>query len=118
VLAGAGTAKNPAELLGSAAMVRLVKELAQTHDLVVIDSAPILPVNDTRILARLADTLLFVVRWEKTSRDAVTSAARILAELQVPVAGIVLARADQTRHHYYSYGYGGSYNKYHAYYTE
>jgi succinoglycan biosynthesis transport protein ExoP len=116
IVPAAGGAKNPADLLGSLAMEKLIHELAATHDLVIIDAAPILPVNDTRVLARVADTMLFVVRWEKTSRDAVLRAVRVLSEMNMPVAGIVLARADQARHHYYSYGYRG-YGKYHGYYT-
>ena len=79
-------------------------------------SAPLLPVNDTKVLARLADAVLFVVRWEKTPRDAVANAARALADVQAPVAGVVLARADVERYRYYSYGYQSYYN-YNKYYS-
>jgi succinoglycan biosynthesis transport protein ExoP len=117
LLAAVGKISNPPDLLGSTAMARLIRELAATHDLVVIDSAPLLPVNDTKTLARLADAVVFVVRWEKTAREAVLGGARALADAGAPVAGVVLARADRTRHQYYSYG-NGNYSKYNAYYTE
>jgi succinoglycan biosynthesis transport protein ExoP len=117
ILPASGKITNPPDLLASTAMARLIKELSSSYDLVVIDSAPLLPVNDTKILARLADSVVFVVRWERTAREAVVSGARALADASAPVAGVVLARADRTRHHYYSYGHG-SYNKYNAYYSE
>jgi capsular exopolysaccharide synthesis family protein len=109
-------AGSPPDLLGSSAMERLIARLRNEYDMVVIDSAPLLPVNDTKILAQLADTVAFVVRWEKTPRDAVLHAARALADVQAAVAGVVLTRADNERYRYYSYGYQSyyNYNKYYA----
>ena len=98
-------------------MQELVANLRKEFDLVIIDSAPMLPVNDTKILSRLVDTVLFVVRWEKTPRDAAVNALRALADVHAPVAGVALARADYKRFRYYSYGYQ-SYYKYNKYYYD
>ena len=57
-------------MLGSHAMAQLIQNLSKAFDLVIIDSAPLLPVNDTKILSRMADAVLFVIRWEKTPREA------------------------------------------------
>jgi Mrp family chromosome partitioning ATPase len=107
---------NPVDILGSEAMERLIAEAREKFDLVIIDSAPLLPVNDTRVLARLVDAALFAVRWEKTPRDAVRNGARVLAEAHAAMPGIVLTRADSKRFHSYSYGHYGyqAYNKYYA----
>jgi len=107
---------NPPDLLGSNAMEKLIAGLKASYDLVVIDSAPLLPVHDTRILARHVDAALFVVRWEKTPRDAAKNATRILSDSHAPVTGIVLTRANAKRFRYYSYGYQSyySYNKYYS----
>jgi Mrp family chromosome partitioning ATPase len=86
-------------------------------DTVIIDSAPVLPVNDTKILSQLADTVLFVVRWEKTPREAVSNAIRSLTDARAPIAGITLSRADMKRFQYYSYGYQ-DYHYYDKYYAE
>jgi capsular exopolysaccharide synthesis family protein len=117
VLGASKGAVSPPDLLGSVAMGRLIESLKDTYDLVIIDSAPLLPVNDTKILAQLADAVVFVVRWEKTPRDAVVMAARHLMDVKAPVAGIVLSRADLERYKYYSYGYQDYYN-YNKYYTD
>ena len=62
------------------------------------------------------DSVVFVVRWEKTPRDAARNAARILADIHAPLAGIILTRANTKRFQYYSYGYQ-SYYSYNKYYT-
>jgi len=59
------TPANPADMLASQAMQKLMENLERVFDLVIIDSAPVLLVNDTKILSHLADAVMFVVRWEK-----------------------------------------------------
>ena len=117
VLTAAKGAVSPPDLLGSVAMSRVVAGLRNHFDLVVIDSAPLLPVNDTKILAQLADAVVFVVRWEKTPRDAVVQAVRHLMDVNAPVAGVVLSRANTERYKYYSYGYQ-DYHNYNKYYSD
>lgn len=108
---------SPTDVLSSKAMERLLGTLRETFDLVIVDAAPLLPVNDTKILGLLADTVLLTIRWEKTPREAAANAARILMDLRVSVAGIALSRADNERFRYYSYGYQ-SYHNYSKYYAE
>lgn len=109
-------ASNPSDLLNSLRMERLMESFRQNYDLVIVDSAPLLPVNDTRGILRFVDAVLLVVRWEKTPRDAATSAARVLADVNAPVVGVALTRADTKRFQHYSYGYQNyySYNKYYS----
>jgi capsular exopolysaccharide synthesis family protein len=107
LLPAAKSVSNAPDLVESQAMRRLVKQLSETYDLVVIDSAPILPVNDTRILSRLADAVLFVIRWENTPRNAALDAVKSLRSVHAPLAGVVLSLADTKRFHYYSFGYAG-----------
>jgi polysaccharide biosynthesis transport protein len=111
---------NPADLLGSMAMKKLIEILRQHYDFIVIDAAPVLPVSDTRLLARLADKVVYVVRWDSTPREAVANGIKLLRDANADIAGTVLNQADPRRHAIYgygyaSYGYGGKYTRY---YTE
>jgi exopolysaccharide transport family protein len=110
------TPPSPADLLTSHAMETLLKDLREKFDFIFIDSAPILPVNDTKLLSLLVDAVLFVVRWEKTPRDAAITAMRSLMDVRAPVVGVALTRADHERFRYYSYGYQNyySYSKYYS----
>jgi polysaccharide biosynthesis transport protein len=113
----AGTA-NPTELLGSQHMKDLMAHLRRTYDLVVIDSAPVLPVSDTRQLAKLVDTTLFIVQWNKTPKAAAKNAIREFFTFGLPLAGVVLAQVDLSQQKKYGYGDGGyyysSYSSYHS----
>lgn len=110
-------ASTASDLLGSQAMEGLIATLKDSFDLVIIDSAPVLPVNDSRILAGLADAIVFAVRWEKTPRAAVQQAVQALSAVGASIAGLVLTRAHARRFQYYSYGYQ-SYSAYNKYYRD
>ena len=51
---------DPADLIGSAAMTKLVNELRLTHEVVLLDAPPLLPVSDARTLSELADAMIVV----------------------------------------------------------
>ncbi|MBC7225471.1 MAG: polysaccharide biosynthesis tyrosine autokinase, partial [Anaerolineae bacterium] len=83
---------NPAELLGSDQMARLVERLKGLADLVVFDTAPALPVADPAILARLADAVLLVVDTGATRRGMALRAVEHLARVGTNITGVVLNR--------------------------
>lgn len=120
VLPVASGAANPPDLLSSAQMRRLLEQASGIYDLVIIDSAPVLPVADTRVLALLADKTVFIMKWDTTPRDAGASAIRELRSYNVDLAGAVLAQVDTSK--LAKYGYGGSegyyYGKYSRYYAD
>ena len=82
------------ELLDSPEMTRLVAQLRERFDLIVLDCAPVLAVAEARQAAVLADQVMMVVRWRKTSTRAVSYALDQLFRVNADVAGIVLSRAD------------------------
>ena len=67
---------NPAELLGSTAMRRLLDHLRARFDRVILDSPPVLPLADVAILAPLVDGSLIVVRAGVTPKPAIENALR------------------------------------------
>ncbi|MEW6090629.1 MAG: polysaccharide biosynthesis tyrosine autokinase [Pseudomonadota bacterium] len=112
-----GTA-NPPDLMASSQMHLLIDRLRQDYDLVVLDSAPVLPVSDSRVLSRLADETVFVVRWSDTPKDAAQSAIRELRLYQSNIAGVILVAVDASKQAKYGYGDGGYYyGKYSRYYV-
>lgn len=108
---------NALDLLSSRAMHLLIESVHKMYDLVLIDSPPILPVNDAKTVSKLADAVLFVVLWNKTPRDAVINAVKGLANVQAPIAGVALSRADQRQFQYYSYGIQ-NYDSFSRYYRD
>jgi capsular exopolysaccharide synthesis family protein len=105
-LASSGVAGKP-ELNWSSAMFALIDRLREIADFVVIDSSPVLAVHDAEVLAQMSDGVLFVVRWGKTPREAVTAALQRLREFGAKLAGTILARTNPDHYQYYAYGYAG-----------
>jgi capsular exopolysaccharide synthesis family protein len=85
---------NPTDMFSSDQMKNLLQRLANQFDLIVIDSAPLLAVSDTRNLCSLADKVLFVVRWQRTRIAAAGPALRHLVSAGGDVAGVVLSMAN------------------------
>ena len=81
---------NPSEILGSQVMVHLLDELQGYADVVVIDSAPVLPVTDSVALATQVDGVILVARSGKTQRSAAAEASRRLDGVGANVVGCVL----------------------------
>ncbi|MEI8208419.1 MAG: polysaccharide biosynthesis tyrosine autokinase [Methylococcales bacterium] len=112
---------NPSDLFASQRMKALIEQLKEQFDLVIIDSAPIMAVPDSRILAGLADKTLFVVNWDATPKKVVASAIHILnKDSHNNVAGIVLQKVNLEQYGRYGYGESGyyySYYRYKQYYT-
>ncbi len=105
-----------AELLGSQRLRDLLTHTAKYYDLVVIDTSPLLPVTDGRALMDAVDSFVMVVRWEKTNKDAVTSALKETPGWSDVLTGVVLNDVVASKARYYDYYKSGYYNKKYPYY--
>ena len=89
---------NTVRLLGSPAMNELLMEARRRYDAVVIDTPPVLAVNDQAVVSGLADSLLFLVRADTTPRRAVTAALREIRSIGLPLKGLILNAVNVTRY--------------------
>jgi Mrp family chromosome partitioning ATPase len=96
-------------------MEKLLLELRQRFEHVVVDSPPLLLMTDATILSTLVDGVVLVVEGGVTARGAVFRARKILESAGGKILGTVVNKFDVRRDGYYGYyGYYGSY--YHGYY--
>jgi capsular exopolysaccharide synthesis family protein len=102
---------NPAELLCSMKMEKLIKQMRERFDNIVFDSPPVLPITDATILSSLVDGVILVVACEATTRAALNRACRVIEHSGGKILGTVLNKVDVRRDGYYGYRY------YHGYYT-
>lgn len=101
---------NPSELLGSAAMGRLVTELRSAYDVVLFDTPPLLPVTDAAILSRFVGGVILVVAAGRANRHHVAGAISALENVGSSVSGIVLTMLPTKGPDAYGYGrYGYGY---------
>jgi capsular exopolysaccharide synthesis family protein len=108
----------PRDVFGSSAMDRLIAEVRGRYDLVILDTAPVLPVADTRVLAPKADLVVFLARWRKTPEPAIEAAFRLLANPEINIGGVALTLVDMKQQSKYGYGDPGYYyTEYKKYYV-
>ncbi|WP_164847492.1 GumC family protein [Sphingobium algorifonticola] len=101
----------------TAGVERMIAALRARFDLILIDTAPLLPIADSRVLAKHADSVMLLCRWRATPRRAVEQALELLAESDAPIAGVALVQVDLQKQA--TFGYGDKsfyYNKYKEYY--
>lgn len=109
---------NPQDLLASQQMERLLQNLRTSYDLIIIDTPPVMAVADAAMVAKVADTCIYLVRWASTPREMVLNGLKQLRSFNVKIAGTVLTQVDLEQQSQYGYGdYGTYYGQYKEYYT-
>ena len=91
-----------AELIGRPELEEIILELRRQYDYVIFDTPPINVVSDAGMLGRATGEALLVVRINKTRRESVEKAIRLLRAANVKPVGIVLTHR---RFHIPSYLY-------------
>src|SRR6185312_3503796 len=81
---------NPAELLGSQRMKRVLEKLTAAHELLIIDSPPLLIVTDAAILSSVASGTVLVIDAKRTRRDSARQAREALTKAGAHVLGALL----------------------------
>lgn len=93
-------------------MRRVLKQLRERFDYVVLDTSPCAMVADTALLCRFGGSVLYVVRSDWARESQVIDSVSALHEREVTLSGFVYNGAPRKKHGYgygYGYGYGGRY---------
>jgi len=98
---------DPADLMGAERMRVLIESVKYKFDFVVIDSPPVIPYSDARLLALVSEVVILVSRYGFTTRRALTIGAQLLGEVRASILGVVLNDIDvkSPDYHYHFYGY-------------
>ena len=106
---------NPAELLSSENMKKLINDLREEFDFILLDSPPVMSVTDAVVLAALVDGVVMVIRGAETPIPPIQRAIQQLSDVNVRILGTALNGIDFKKggyyyqyyyKYYYGYGYG------------
>ncbi|HEX6044894.1 MAG TPA: polysaccharide biosynthesis tyrosine autokinase [Pyrinomonadaceae bacterium] len=103
VLSSGPIPPNPAELIGSDQMRRLMAALQANYTHVVVDSPPISSFTDGVLISTMVDGVLLVVHGGKSSRHIVRRSKQLLNDVGAKVFGVVLNNVNLQSHDYYYY---------------
>ncbi len=108
---------NPAELLGSEKMLRVLDAISNVSDQIVLDTPPVLAVTDAAVIAPRVDGVLLVVKPGITKFAACQQAVEQLRRVGANILGVVLNDVELKhsgyKYHYYK-GYAYSYSHYYS----
>ena len=79
----------------------ILSQYAQSADIILIDSGPLLGTSDSIAVAIAADAILVVADARRSDRSALDEARRLLERIGTPVIGSVLTNADRSSGPYY-----------------
>ena len=101
---------NPAELLGSSRMKRLIEELDNHYEYIIFDTPPVSVVTDAAVLSQYTDGVILVVRQNYSTFEEVNVAKKNLGAVKANILGAVLndlnmKSVDKKSGYYYNYNY-------------
>ena len=97
---------NPAELLMSRKVDQLFEKFKKEYDYIIVDTAPVSLVTDTLLVAKNADTFVYVMRANVLEKRMLSIANTFYREGKLPNMCILLNDTDSTKGYGYGYGYG------------
>jgi len=112
---------NPSELIISPHMERIVEQLKQDYDVILIDTPPVGLVTDGIAIIQKADIPIYIFRADYSKKAFVQNVDRLINENRITKLSAVLNGADVDRNKYgytYGYGYGYGYGYEYGYYQD
>jgi Mrp family chromosome partitioning ATPase len=101
---------DPVAALAGEQLPKLLRQLEESYDCVVIDSSPLLSATEARLLASMVDKVLFAIKWGSTPREVAQNALELLRcsafegdDLREVVTAVI-TQVDLEMHARYWYG--------------
>ena len=106
---------NPSEMIMDPRMGEFISYLKTQFDLIIIDSAPVGLVSDSKIIAQLCDATIYIIRQRFTVKKQLPFINELYTQNLLPSIGILVndVKIGGINSYYgygYGYGYGYSYN--------
>ena len=98
-----GLGTTPTELLSSRNNYGVINSLKAHYDIIILDCAPVLGINDTQMLLKYSDANLVIVTSGETSFEVLERTKRQFEQLGSKIDGVVINKANVKGSSYYYY---------------
>jgi polysaccharide biosynthesis transport protein len=115
VLTSGSKSSAATSLLYSNRVPEVLSRLREQFETIIVDTPPMLQIPDARVLGRMVDQVILVVRVGKTTRDAAQAACQRFAEDGTKVLGTILNDWNPYKSPSGYYGYQSRGYRYHSY---
>ena len=116
IIPGTAGRSEPASLIGSGRLTRLLEHLKKVYDFVIVDTPPAAMLADAMAMAEAADCAVYIVKQDWARLEQITEGLDSLSVCGVRLLGAVLNDVKTSVSGYGRYGYGyGKYGKYGKY---
>jgi non-specific protein-tyrosine kinase len=95
LLASGTKPPNPADLLGTQKVDKVIEKLLTQADIVLFDAPPVIAVTDAAVLGAKVDGVLLVISAGKTRREHAERAKELLEKAKVRIVGVTLTNAPK-----------------------
>jgi len=99
--------KSPAHLFEGEVMSEIFEKIKFYYDIVIVDSAPIIPVSDPMLISSVVDGVIIVLLAGMTPRNVALRAKNILLDANANLLGVVVNNLSEVLPYYYDYRYYG-----------
>jgi capsular exopolysaccharide synthesis family protein len=99
--------KSPAHLFEGDIMTEIFEKIKFYYDIVIVDSAPIVPVSDPMLISSVVDGVILVLLAGRTPRNVALRAKNILLDANANLLGVVVNNMSEVLPYYYDYKYYG-----------
>jgi len=106
-------ASNTSDILSSEPMRKLIEQLRETYDYVIVDLPPLAPVADARAISTLLDSFVLIVEWGRTRADVIEHALNAAPNVYDSLIGVVLNKTHMKELKLYGPHFADYYNHEH-----
>ena len=99
------TPPNPVELLSSQKNEKLLEDLSQMFDVIILDCPPVLGMADTLVMTKYSDANIITVSEKKSKMEGLKLAKKNMEKVEANITGVIINKANVKKSSYYGYGY-------------
>ena len=97
---------NPAELISSENMKRLLDLLKSMYDVVLLDGTPCMVVSDSIALSSMVDSTILIAESKKTKTNDLKKTKKLIEDVNGRILGVITNKAEIQGGKYYGKKYG------------